>query len=202
MKRIATPWAERVLLLSGDAEEIDLKWFGRAELREIDAFRLKKRRDEWLLSRAAAKQLALELGLATDPRDVVVARPELFVRGKATGLQLSLSHSAGHAAATIGRGPVGVDVQLPRNLAESGAHLFLSTVEEAVMRRCTIANRLIHFWCAKEAAWKQQSARYTTMRQLPLTLTGEGATGLMFDLVETAAIGDVIVGVTIAPPAS
>lgn len=170
--------------------------FTGAELAEADAFKLPRRRDEWLLSRMAAKQLALQLGLANDPRDVTVDRPFVVVAGERTGHYVSLSHSTPYAAAAVAREPVGIDVQVIRDLDERATHLFLTPAEDEAMRRCTLPHRLLHFWCAKEAAFKQRSDECATLRQLHIELLEERAAGLLFDAVETVQVGDAIVAIT------
>ncbi len=185
-----TPWPDRVLVLEGTP---DRALFTPDELAAADAFRLPKRRDEWLLSRAAAKLLAVRLGAARDPREVRVERP--FIAG--TEWYVSLSHSAPYAAAALARTPVGLDIQVVREIEEWSTHLFLTREEDEVMRRCTIANRVLHFWCAKEAAFKQRSDEFETMKQCPVRFVSESELGLRFDVVETAAIGDVIVALTL-----
>lgn len=170
--------------------------FTHEELAIANAFNLAKRRDEWLLSRAAAKQLAMQLGLTSDPRSVRVERPTLIIGGAAAEWHVSLSHSMPYAAAAIDRHPIGIDIQVVRDLAESASHLFLSDEETDAMRRCAIPNRVIHFWCAKEAAWKQRSSEFTTMKQLPIRLVSASASGLLFDVVETMAMGELVVALT------
>lgn len=193
MIAIASPWPERVVIVRGAAEPA---WFTDHELATARAFRLRKRADEWLLARAAAKQLALQLGLADDAQRVTVERPFLCIDGAPTEWQVSLSHSAPYAGAMAGREPVGVDVQVVREIAEWSSHLFLTEAETAEMQGCAVPHRVLHFWCAKEAAWKQRSGEYATMKQAPLHLMDERADGLRFDCVETRAIGDLIVAVT------
>ncbi|HYO75649.1 MAG TPA: 4'-phosphopantetheinyl transferase superfamily protein [Thermoanaerobaculia bacterium] len=193
MKTLATPWPARALVLSGAAAS-DV--FTPAELARAAELTLQKRRDEWLLSRAAAKTLAVQLGLAADERSVTIERPRLLVEGRDTGWHVSLSHSTPYAAAAIAREPVGIDVQVIRDLDLRAAHLFLTSEEERAMQRCTIAHRMLHFWCAKEAAFKQRSDEFTTMRQLHIELLEEREAGLLFDVVETVAIDDVIVALT------
>jgi phosphopantetheinyl transferase len=198
MNAIETPWPDRVLILRGHFD-----WtlsMTDAELATADAFKLPKRRDEWLLSRLAAKQLALQLGLADDPRAVTVDRPYLTIDGRRSEWLVSLSHSMPYAGAMIGREPVGLDVQVVREFAEWSAHLFMTDGEAEEMRRCSIEHRILHFWCAKESAWKQRSEEFATMKQLPLRLIEGRPTGLRFDAAETVAIGELIVAVT--PPTS
>ena len=175
----------------------DLAYFTADELATANAFKLEKRRNEWLLARFAAKKLAMELGIAGDPRACSVARPMLLVDGQPVDWFVSISHSAPYAAAAIDRAPIGIDVQVPRNLSESAAHLFLSDDETAAMQSCTLAERLLHFWCAKEAAWKQRSDEFVTLRQVPLELREQRTYGLRFDVVETVAMGEVILGITL-----
>ena len=129
-------WCERALVVRD--VEIVRDWFTAEELAEADAFRLQKRRDEWMRARMAAKQLALNRGLATHPSGARVTRA-----------QFSLSHSGPYAAAALGGG---IDVQVVRELSESAAHLFLSDEEAEQMRALDLEHRLLHFWCAKEEA--------------------------------------------------
>lgn len=194
MTVVDLPWKDRALVLSGDDEP--LHWFTSVELEIADAFRLAKRRQEWLLSRVAAKQLALSLGLCTDPRDCVVDRPFLRLAGQRSDWRVSVSHSWPFAGAVISRIPAGIDVQVPRDLSEAASHLFLTDEETETMQTCTIEHRLIHFWCAKEAAWKQRSHELATLKQCPIRLQDQTTTGLTFDVVETTAAPGLIVAVT------
>lgn len=173
-------WREHAIVTRDVAIARD--WFTDDELAEADAFRLPKRREEWMHARMAAKQLAVNRGLATHPRDVRVTRA-----------QFSLSHSHPYAAAAIGRG---IDVQVIRDLSESAAHLFLSDKEADAMRACDVEHRLLHFWCAKEAAWKAQRGEIPTLKQVPLRVLGVGGEGLVLDCVETIKIDDVIIALT------
>lgn len=192
MNVLPTPWSDRALVITG---AVDDAVFSETELATANAFKLAKRREEWLLSRAAAKQLALQLGIAGNPRSVSVDRPHLIIDGQRTEWYVSISHTAHHAGAAIARDPVGIDVQFVRTIAEWSSHLFLSDGETAEMHRCGVSDRVLHFWCAKEAAFKK-SGTHATMKQLPLRLLEERELGLVFDLVETVRIGDVIVALT------
>jgi phosphopantetheinyl transferase len=176
--------------------EYELAFFTQAELDVAHAFKLQKRREEWLLSRFAAKRLALELGIASDPRTCTVERPVLYVDGQPTSWFVSLSHSAPYAGAALSHEPVGIDVQVVREIAEWSSHLFMSDAEAEVMRSCGLQHRALHFWCAKEAAWKRRSDEFATMKQLPLRLVSERPDGLLFDQAETRIEGDVITALT------
>lgn len=169
MIELPAAWRARAMVLEGAA---DRSLFTNGELAIADGFKLAKRREEWLLSRQAAKLLG-------------------------TRAFVSYSHSGNYAGAATDDEPIGIDVQVVRDVDERVAHLFLSDAETEAMQRCALPHRVLHFWCAKEAAWKPRSARVTTLKQLPLALIEERADGLLFDLVETIAIGDVIVALTL-----
>jgi len=196
MKTIDTPWGDRVLVMRADREDAVIPPLTESELATANAFKLASRREEWLLSRIVAKQLAMQLGLTGDPRSVAIERPHLLIDSTRSDWRVSLSHSAPYAGAAIARAPIGIDVQVLRELDERAAHLFLADDETEQLLRCSLPHRILHFWCAKEAAWKQRSDEFATLRQVPLALVGERGSGLVFDAVETAFLGDVIVAVT------
>jgi len=149
-------------------------FFTDDELATVHGFPLEKRRRQWMLSRIAEKELR---------------------RRGAVGSHVSFSHSGDYGAAAVGDEPIGVDIEALRDLAEHAAHLFLTDDEIGVMERCSIPNRLLHFWCAKEALWKQRGGAVLTLKRVPLRLRGESATGLQFDGVETV-FAEVIVALT------
>ena len=62
-----------------------------------------------------------------------------------------------------------------------------------MMRNQTVAHRALHFWCAKEAAWKKHGGAIATLKQVPLRVISTSADGVLFDDAETIAIGNVIV---------
>lgn len=136
------------------------------------------------------------IALSTDKRrrEYLLSRAALGMLGPAP--HSSLSHSGDYAAAIIGDVPVGVDVQVVRPLSERAAHLFLTDDEQADMERCSIANRILHFFCAKEAAWKSHGGTIPTLKQVPLKLKEETASGLLFDAAATYATADIVVAAT------
>ncbi|HUP48292.1 MAG TPA: 4'-phosphopantetheinyl transferase superfamily protein [Thermoanaerobaculia bacterium] len=186
---IPQPWRSRAIVIGESA--VPLSWFSEEELRAAESFRLPRRRDEFLLSRAAAKALAVEAGLAAD---VAACRIEQRRIGSRF---LSLSHSAPYAAAAIDTAPVGIDVQVVRPLSEQAAHLFLTAAETEVMRACALSDRLIHFWSAKEALWKRLGGSIETLKRVPLSVPRISAEGLRFDEVETVRVGDLVVALTL-----
>lgn len=197
MKVLDTPWRDRALVIRGLAEDLDPReWFTEAELAQTERFRLQKRRDEWLVSRTALKKFAVDRKLCNDPRLCAFDRPRVVIDGVSTNWFASVSHSGGFVGAALSHEPVGIDVQVVRDVPEAAAHLFLTETEIAQMERCTLENRLIHFWCAKEAAWKQRSNEFLTLRQVPLSLLEMRGDGLLFDAVETVRIGELVVALT------
>lgn len=185
---IPEQWRNRALVVAETA--IPLGWFSEEELRTAEGFTLAKRREQFLLSRAAAKQLAVALGAAAEITNIRIEQRRIGP------LHLSLSHSAPYAAAAIDHEPVGIDVQVVRPIRESAAHLFLSDEEAAAMHESLVPDRLIHFWCAKEAAWKRRGGQVETLKRVPITLEGETPRSLHFDTVDTVRIGDVVVALT------
>jgi len=141
----------------------------------VPDFPREKRRLEWMLSR--------------------IAERELRKRG-ARGDYVSYSHSGKYGAAAIDAQPVGIDVEMLRSISESAARHFLNDDEIAAMERCTIANRMLHFWSAKEAVWKQRGGVVPTLKRLQIQLEREDADGLRFDGVETFALGELVAALT------
>lgn len=182
-------WQGRAIVITETT--VPMAWFSEDEVRAAERYRLQRRRDEFFLSRAAAKTLAVDVGLATDPRECRIEQRRIADR------HLSLSHSAPYAGAAIDAHPVGIDVQVVRDISENAAHLFLTDAEADVMRSLSMADRMIHFWSAKEAAWKQRGGAIETLKRMPIALQSQTADGLRFDSVETVRIGDVVVALTL-----
>lgn len=180
---LPTSWHGRALVVEAIDGPLD-QWFSSEELLIAEAFEREKRRNEWLLSRYAVKRLAGQ-------QTVVVTRPQLI-----DGRFISLSHSHGVAAAAIGTSPVGVDVERVRTLDEHVAKHFLTEIEIAAMQACALPHRVLHWWCAKEAAWKQQGGEIRFLRQLPLQFVSEEADSLVFENVETFATGEYVLALT------
>lgn len=180
-------WRQRAIVIT-DVDDPE-RWFSDEELKVAGRFPLARRRAEWMLSRIAAKELARRLGISPDPKRCFVDRPRLLVDGVPSRWFVSLSHSVGFAGAALDEQPVGIDVEKPRHLAESASHLFLTDDEEATLRRCRIDDRLIHFWAAKEAIYKQHQGEFHTLKRVPLRLIDASEDGLRFDGVETIRAG-------------
>lgn len=202
MTRIALPesWRGRAIII-GDAIFSD-GWFTDEELAESATFTNEKRRTEWKHARLAIKQLAIELGLCMHAHDCTMQRPRLLIRGEDVNRFVSISHSGGYAAAAIDTSPIGVDIERLRHLPERGAHLFLTDAETAQMRDCAVPDRMIHWWSAKEAVWKQRHGDTETLKRTAVKFEAETATGLRFAEVETFAIGELVAALTLPTSAA
>jgi phosphopantetheinyl transferase (holo-ACP synthase) len=141
----------------------------------IPDFKTPKRRLEWMLSRIAEKELR---------------------RRGASGDCVSFSHSGKYGAAAIDVTPIGIDVEVLRKISESAARHFLNDDEIEVMQKCTIPNRMLHFWSAKEAVWKQLGGALPTLKKVRLRLEAEAPNSLRFQNVETFATGDLVAAIT------
>jgi phosphopantetheinyl transferase len=186
-------WRSRAIVITGITPALD--WFSEEELREAEQLRREKRRDEWMAARVAAKQLALNRGMCENAYNCWIARPYLIVRGLKSHY-VSISHSERFAAAAIDEHPVGVDVQAIRDIDERTTKFFLTHEETKAMRSCAIADRLLHFWCAKEAEWKRRGGDPLTLKKVPLAFEAEQQHGLRFDSVETIALPGAIAALT------
>lgn len=167
-------WRGRAMVIS--AVRDPHSFFTADELSTVGAFPRERRQMEWMLSRIAEKELR---------------------RRGSHGEHVSFSHSAAYGAAAIDVRPVGIDVQTIREIAEGAARHFLNEGEIDVMRRSGVPHRLLHFWCAKEAAWKQRKGAVPTLKGVRIRLVDEHEEGLRFEGVETIAIGDLIVALTL-----
>jgi 4'-phosphopantetheinyl transferase EntD len=194
MKRVTLPesWRRRAIVIADVRMSDD--WFTPGEIATAASFRLDKRKAEWKLSRIAAKQLAVDIGICSSPAECVVDRPWLYARHATR--HVSISHSGGYAGAAVDIEPVGIDVERVRDLKESAGHLFLTDDEIAVMQDLEIPHRMLHFWAAKEAAWKRLGGETPTLKRVPLKLEAETATGLRFEEVETFVSGEIVVALT------
>jgi len=132
-----------------------------------------KRRREWLLGRAVAKDAVRELvhrrfGLRLAPADVEIAADEHgrpLVRGKWTGTlgvtpAVSLSHSHGVAVALAAldrESLVGIDIESVSRRLPGFESLAFTPREQRIVEALAEDERLewyLRFWCAKEAAGK------------------------------------------------
>ena len=171
---IFSPWPGRAVIACDIADPESQ--FDEEELAVIRGFARPKRRTEWMLSRIAEKELR---------------------RNGAAGDYVSFSHSGKYGAAAIDVDAVGIDIEVIREIPENAAHLFLTDPEIELMRNRSIEHRMLHFWSAKEALWKQRGGSVPTLRRVPLAFESETSNGLRFRGVETIAIRDLIAAITL-----
>ncbi|MBB5347012.1 4'-phosphopantetheinyl transferase superfamily protein [Desulfoprunum benzoelyticum] len=141
------------------------------ELAALAAYTLPKRRAQWLTGRICAKQATSaylrkflpQLPLP-DARDIMIAnlpsgRPEIAGPFAAvSGIDLSISHSGGYAAALVAAAACGIDIQEDSPTLERICARFCQPQEAQILQRhlpdLQPIPRLNLLWTAKEAARK------------------------------------------------
>lgn len=172
-----------VVRIVAEADEREVGELLDAEERgEIASLRAVQRQGERAASRVAAKSLALERGfvdLASRIRFAKSdARPVVLVDGAEQSLFVSFSHTAGIGAAALHDTPVGIDLEHERVIDPRATKFFLRDEELARASSCGVENALLHWWCAKEAAFKL-NVDYPTLLRVPLALESESTEGLV-----------------------
>ena len=166
MKRFDVPerWRAGVAVVSDVTPDELERYFTDDERARIAGFKFDRRKKEWAASRLALKLLAIERGLCTDPRACTVAssfkRPTITLAGSATSEQVSISHSGAAGAVILDQRPIGIDLQEVREVNPRITKFFLNPDEVEAMQRVSIAHRLMHFWCMKEAIWKIDGGKF------------------------------------------
>lgn len=145
---------ERLALLSFD------------ERQRVRGFRAEKRRHEFVLGRAAARQL-LARRLGTPPDDVPLLVDDdggLCVDG--SDLHVSISHTARQAVAAVGRRPVGIDLEAIKQLRSEIRRYIYHDEDYALFARLPLDEHRAQIlsWALKEAALK---ARRSGLRYSP-----------------------------------
>lgn len=190
VKLVPDPWAKTVCIVSDVSEPERQAYLTPAELKRVREFAREKRRAEWAASRIGAKLLALALGLCDDAQECSIvssySKPHLQIGPKGRGLHVSISHSEWAGAAAIDRVPIGLDIQKIRELKPRITKFFLKDEEVAQMQGTRIEHPLIHFWCAKEAAYKLRAGR-GWLKRVTIDLQAETGGGLGFTLSDPVA---------------
>ena len=126
--------------------------------------------------------MALERGLVDLPARIRFtkseARPIVLVDGVVQALFVSFSHTAGLGAAALHDTPVGIDLERERAIDPRATKFFLRDDELAIASACRVENALLHWWCAKEAAFKLAAGSPTLLR-VPLSLESETPAGFV-----------------------
>jgi 4'-phosphopantetheinyl transferase len=149
----------------GDAT---FEFLSARELAQLNALRLPKRREEWLLGRWTAKQaVAACLNLPSDfpslakieLRPTPSGAPETFVNNKWAPVTISLSHRAGRAVCAVApsRGALGCDIEVIEARSDAFTTDFFDAEEQALVARTAPDDRpwlVTLLWSAKESALK------------------------------------------------
>ena len=134
-------------------------WLSGEERTRLDGYGVEKRRREFLLGRAAARQLLAGV-LGERPAAVPLAVADdgaVEVRGeRARGFCLSISHTGEEAAAAIAQRPVGVDLEPVRERPERLHRFLLSEKELPLLERLPMPepDAFTLCWALKEAVLK------------------------------------------------
>jgi 4'-phosphopantetheinyl transferase len=158
----------RFLTLGGDDVPTGDAWLAGSEREVVARFRVDKRRADWRLGRWTAKRLlvpCLDLERAPDtfPRITISpaddGAPEAYLDGQSLDLVLSISHSAGLAAAAIAPAgtALGCDLERIRSLRPATVHDHFTDAErDFVESRIDDERSLLAtlVWSAKESALK------------------------------------------------
>jgi phosphopantetheinyl transferase len=122
-----------------------------------------KRRLEWLACRNLVHQIVdFQSEIYKDQH----GKPQLeYARASESDWQISLSHSHGWAAAIVGRGDVGIDIQQVTPKMEKVIHRILSEKEIQTICGENILLQQHLFWGAKEALYKVYGLKNLDFRQ-------------------------------------
>jgi 4'-phosphopantetheinyl transferase len=96
------------------------------------------------------------------------------------GLAVSFSHARGHVAAVAGPGPLGIDIEPVRSVAEPLFDHVLTPAEAALVRAAPDPRlAFLHFWVRKEALIKAGKATMGTMDRIDLAADDGSWDGLV-----------------------
>jgi phosphopantetheinyl transferase len=179
---IPSAWSAIVRVV-GETDENEIAEFLDAEeLDQLLSLRAIDRRHERAASRVAAKSMALERGIVEHASRIRFtkseSRPVVTIDGTEGALFVSFSHTAGIGAAALHDVAVGLDLEHERPIDPRATKFFLRDDELTAALASGVGNALLHWWCAKEAAFKM-SPGFTTLLRVPLALERETATGLV-----------------------
>lgn len=191
---VPEPWRSTVAVVGSlDESDLDLH-FTEAERQRIASFKREKRRREWAASRMAAKLLAVETGLCDSLTDCSVdsayTRPVLSIRGRASEAGVSITHSDGAGAAALSPTRIGIDLQMVRPMKDRSTKFFLNDDELGIWRGLSLADPLIHLWCAKEAGYKLH-AMPGWYRAVKIALLSERPDGVLLTYEDPRSRGSI-----------
>ncbi len=163
------PRVHEVLVAASEVPEAS-DWLTDAELARLMAYRVPGRRADWRIGRWAAKRaVALALSAAGRevgpdmvevlPADDGAPEPRIVAADEFIAMAVSISHSGGNglAAARLGGGELGVDLETIEPRSERFIDDYFTPAEAARVRAAAPGERPLFAnltWAAKEAALK------------------------------------------------
>jgi putative transcriptional regulator len=182
-------WRTRVRIVAGVAAEELERFLTPRERDDLEELKVPARRLERAASRIAGKMVADEVFGIRNPTQVEFVkdgdRPVALLRGEPAPFSVSFTHSHGLGAAALGEAPVGVDLEKFRPIRPEMTRFFLSDAELAVAAGIDLPHPLLHYWAAKEAAFKADG-RFPTLLKVPLELVRAGLSGLTLGIAGTS----------------
>jgi len=179
---VPSSWLPLVRVVANADEQELADFLDGEELGEIGVLRAAQRQRESAASRIAAKSIAIDRGIVDRPSRIRFgksdARPVVLVDGVQSALYVSFSHTAGLGAAALHDAPVGIDLERERVIDPRATKFFLREKDLATAASSGVENALLHWWCAKEAAFKL-TADYPTLLRVPLDFEHETSAGLI-----------------------
>ncbi|MEM6533779.1 MAG: SDR family NAD(P)-dependent oxidoreductase, partial [Myxococcota bacterium] len=169
------------------------KYLSPTERGRFDALKTRKRQLEWLAGRIAAKRLIREVHFSGEGAVVSYAAitvqtnslgaPEITIVGeKGEEPRVSISHSAGVAAALVAREPglaPGIDVEAIESRSDAFVRDYFTEFERGQIEREPARRdaRVTAIWAVKEAIMKSLGiGARVDFRQIEVTLVDEGST--------------------------
>ena len=137
---------------------------------------------EWLLKTAAAKSLNLRA------QDIVIARSERgkpYLKGQ--GLFISLSHSGNFLAAVTHQSPVGIDIEIIRDIDSRIEKKLYTENDLETAKNSNDSLILLKIWTAKEAYFKMLGTGITDLKGInykDINATHSVKDGLLITVVE------------------
>jgi len=161
------------------------------ERADVDRLKVEGRRLERAASRIAGKLLLADVMRLDDPQTIEFAKEEdrPFVRlaGAQASISVSFTHSHGLGGAAVGDRPVGVDLEKRRDIRPEMTRFFLTAGELSSAESLNLRDALLHYWSAKEAAFKL-AVLFPTLLKVPLELTEAFPSGLTFRVTGSETI--------------
>lgn len=158
---------EKLIVADGPRPLLD-RYLGPAEKKRFSAFKLAKRKKEWLGGRIAGKEAAAALPICQDTPMVNLeinqnSQDKPFIRlTRGQIINISISHSHDLAVAMASSSPCGIDIEQVSQKIERVKERFCQEQELTQLKKWQTAKQnhlqlLTMLWCAKESLKKMIS---------------------------------------------